>query len=492
MKCIVPGANVKVLAKAIHALAKIGDEMYIEPQINAISFRTVNLANSAYADFTFYETYFSYYVYGDLQENDALKCKISMRSAMMVFKTPNLIEKQVETCHIRLEPEASEILFILKYKNSIIKTHLLPILDCEILQTAYDKDSATNQFSSQARVLGDAMLNFQQNLIEITLEVSTQKLLLRNYVDDASGLSNTTRTQLALGRGEFDRYDINTDTSITFCMKEFKAILNFAETVLIPISIYFEQAGKPVIFGIKNASFDGNLVLSTLSSGIDSQSETTVIGRQEKSTKRRAGNRRAPRRPSKSTSKVENKTTTNNKTLANASVKDTHAHLIEKKKQTNEHSCKERDKSQLNVSDRNTKNNQSYNNTSYLLIEQNNQEQSHTKTIEQNNRKILHNIPATSYSTTIHSKASTSGKDIVNSVFSTITKRKSTNDETGGQENRNQDKSDILETIPNSPPPPAKKARLIFQKCFQKTFDPRTLPGYDIVLAEDSDDCSSE
>lgn len=68
-----------VLARAIHALAKIGDEMYIEPQKDGISFRTVNLANSAYADFTFFESYFSYYMYGDLQENDALKCKISMR-----------------------------------------------------------------------------------------------------------------------------------------------------------------------------------------------------------------------------------------------------------------------------------------------------------------------------------------------------------------------------------------------------------------------------
>ncbi|XP_078036615.1 cell cycle checkpoint control protein Rad9 [Augochlora pura] len=489
MKCIIPGANVKVLAKAIHALAKIGDEMYIEPQSNAISFRTINLASSAYADFTFYETYFSYYVYGDLQENDALKCKISMRSAMMVFKTPNLIEKQVETCHIRLEPDASEIVFILKYKNSIIKTHLLPILDCEVLQTAYNKDSATNQFSSQPRVLGDAMLNFHQNIIEITLEVSNQKLLLRNYVDDTSGLSNTTRTQLALGRGEFDRYDINTDTSITFCMKEFKAILNFAEITLMPISIYFEQAGKPVIFGIKHASFDGSLILSTLSTGADSQTETTVIGRQERSTKRRTGNKRSSRRPNKSTSKVENKTTTNNKTSANASVKETHAHLMENRKKIYEHSCKEKDKLQLNVSNSNTKDNQSYDNISYLPA-QDNEKQSHTKTIEQNNRKILHNIPATSYGT--NSKASTSERNIVNSVFSAITKRKSINDETDGPKNRDHDKSDILETIPSSPPPPAKKARLIFQKCFQKTFDPRTLPGYDIILAEDSDECGSE
>lgn len=55
------------------------------------------------------------------------------------------------------------------------------------MQIAYNKDLASNQFSSQPRVLGDALQNFHQHLIEITLEVSSQKLLLRNYIDDASG-----------------------------------------------------------------------------------------------------------------------------------------------------------------------------------------------------------------------------------------------------------------------------------------------------------------
>ncbi|XP_076303368.1 cell cycle checkpoint control protein Rad9 isoform X2 [Lasioglossum baleicum] len=411
---------------------------------------------------------------------------------MTVFKTPNTIDKQVETCHIRLEPDASEILFILKYKNSIIKTHLLPILDCEILQTAYDKDCATNQFSSQARVLGDAVQNFHQNLIEITLEASSQKLLLRNYVDDTSGLSNTTRTQLALGKGEFDRYDIETDTSITFCMKEFKAFLNFAETAMLPIGIYFEQAGKPVIFGLKNPSFDGNLVLSTLSSGTDSQTDSTVTARQEKSVKRRGGSKRTSKRSTKSKTKIENKTAKNNKTLASASAKDIHPCLIEKEKQTEEHTVKGKESSQLNISNRNTKNNTGNDRTSYLPIEEHNQEQSHSRSVEQNNQKVSHNNPSTSYNANALSKSSKSAREVASSVFSTITKRKSISDETGRQERENRNKADVSDTVPNSPPPPAKKARLIFQKCFQKTFDPRTLPGYDVVLAEDSDEPGSE
>ncbi|XP_076674271.1 cell cycle checkpoint control protein Rad9 isoform X1 [Andrena cerasifolii] len=476
MKCAVPGANVKILAKAIHALARIGDEMYIEPQKSTLLFRTVNMNSSAYADFTFFENYFSYYVYGNLQENDALKCKISMRSAMAVFKATNLIDKQVETCHIRLEPNASEILFILKYKNSITKTHLLPILDCEMLQIAYNKDLASNQFSSQPRVLGDALQNFHQHLIEITLEVSSQKLLLRNYVDDTSGLSNTTRTQVALGRGEFDRYDISSDISITFCMKEFKAILTFAETVGIPASIYFEEAGKPVIFALKNPAFEANLVLSTLNSDADSQTETTLIGTNEKTTKRRVGGKRISKKPSRSISKANKKSATINKTLGNTNSENTHPALTEKMKETNLNSSKEKANSLRDVPSRSLRDDPNKNEVSVLPVERDTREESP-------------NYPSSSRDLTSKlSETSTNRKKIANSVFSSITKRKSSKNETDREQNLDNDNFDA---VPNSPPA-KKRARLVFQKCFQRTFDPKTLPGYDIILAEDSDECCSE
>lgn len=48
----------------------------------------------------------------------------------------------------------------------------------------------TNELTSRARTLVDALQNFPQNLIEITLEITLHKLFLRNYVDDASGKSS--------------------------------------------------------------------------------------------------------------------------------------------------------------------------------------------------------------------------------------------------------------------------------------------------------------
>ena len=55
---------------------------------------------------------------------------------------------------------------------------------------------------------------------------------------------NTTRTQLALGIGEFDRYTIGNETSVTFCLKEVRALLVFSESVGVPITANFGTAGR--------------------------------------------------------------------------------------------------------------------------------------------------------------------------------------------------------------------------------------------------------
>lgn len=85
-------------------LAKIGDEIYVNPQEESISFRTVNMAKSAYSDFTFHKNFFSYYTLGDLEEEEAHKCKISMRviSVSIAF-TYTMFNVQFTECNDSLQ-----------------------------------------------------------------------------------------------------------------------------------------------------------------------------------------------------------------------------------------------------------------------------------------------------------------------------------------------------------------------------------------------------
>lgn len=53
---------------------------------------------------------------------------------MTVFKSAHTLDKQVENCHICLEINSCNLIFILKYKSGVNKSHLSPILEPEKLQ----------------------------------------------------------------------------------------------------------------------------------------------------------------------------------------------------------------------------------------------------------------------------------------------------------------------------------------------------------------------
>ncbi|KYN42615.1 Cell cycle checkpoint control protein RAD9A [Trachymyrmex septentrionalis] len=478
MKCVIPGGNVKILAKAIHTLAKIGDEMYVNPQEESISFRTVNMAKSAYSDFTFHRNFFSYYDLGNLDEEEAQKCKISMRSAMTVFKSAHTLDKHVETCHIHLEMDACNLVFILKYKNGINISHLMPILDSEKLQASYTKASMSNELTSRARTFTEALQNFPQNLIEITLQITPHKLLFRNYVDDASVMVNTTRTQLAFGIGEFDRYTIGNETSITFCVKEFKALLVFSESVGVPITASFGTAGRPILFMVKSPAFETNMLLSTLSPDCDSQSDTSIVSRQVQSVRKKNSSRSTSNRVNKmSSSRI--------KKLIKPTVSDVSKNTLVK------------EKIQSKTQDSSNKTLNENRNASVSIVNAN--ANNSINDVQERNSHIpvqrccsVTCSPA-STSSAISRKISEGQRKLVNSVFSSITKRKSMDDKGNQKEEEDAIDCDLDDNVPQSPPRKvAKKAKVVFQKCFQNTFDPRMLPGHNTILVEDSDENNSD
>ena len=52
------------------------------------------------------------------------------------------------------------------------------------------------------------------------------------------------RTEFCLESGEFEQYNIDADASITFCLKEFRALLQFSEAFGLPITANFETGGR--------------------------------------------------------------------------------------------------------------------------------------------------------------------------------------------------------------------------------------------------------
>ncbi|KAM6204593.1 cell cycle checkpoint control protein RAD9A [Sarcoramphus papa] len=267
MKCIVVGGNVKVLGRAVHSLSRIGDELYLEPTESGLSLRAVNSSRSAFASFLFAPLFFQLYETGGPQpDRELFRCKVLMKSFLSVFRSLPSLEKTVGKCLILLKPRASRLVVQLHCKYGVTKTHNLTFQECERLQAVFDTQRCASRLCAPARVLAEAVVHFPQTLAEVTLRAGPGgKISLRNYVEDEAEPGKTMVTELCLAEDEFQTVAVAPGSCITFCLKEFRGLLTFAEASSLPLTIHYDVPGRPVVFTLDDAVLEVHLVLATLS-----------------------------------------------------------------------------------------------------------------------------------------------------------------------------------------------------------------------------------
>ncbi|XP_061465512.1 cell cycle checkpoint control protein RAD9A [Rhineura floridana] len=269
MKCIVTGGNVKALGKAVHSLSRIGDEIYVEPLQEGLSLRTVNASRSAYACFLFAPLFFQHYQVGESgSDSDAggFRCKVLMKSFLAVFRSLPTLEKTVEKCLILLSSRASRFRVQLHCKYGVVKTHDLSFQECESLQAVFDTGQCAHALRAPPRLLADAVVHFPLTLAEVTLAASPAgKVTFCSYLEEETEPSRMMVTELCLSEDEFQAFHVKEETQVTFCLKEFRGLLSFAESSNLPLNIHFDIPGRPAIFTVEDPVLDVHLVLATLS-----------------------------------------------------------------------------------------------------------------------------------------------------------------------------------------------------------------------------------
>ncbi|XP_022244244.1 cell cycle checkpoint control protein RAD9A-like isoform X2 [Limulus polyphemus] len=251
MKGIIPGNNVKVFGRAIHALAKIGEDIYIESEEAGLFLQTVNSARSAYACLCLSPHFFAIY-----EEGSGIKWKVAMKSCMMAFKSLTSLEKNVDKCCLELGTNEDKL---------IVQLHQKHVIESETLQAVFQKNGSASTLTAQSRLMSDGIQNFQASVEEVTLSVSPDKVTLCNFVDDEPDPTKVVHTALSLEPEEFENYQLNHCAEITFCLKEFRAVLTLSEGSNVPVSISFEDPGRPIIFSVKiEPDLEADFVLATL------------------------------------------------------------------------------------------------------------------------------------------------------------------------------------------------------------------------------------
>ncbi|XP_028914654.1 cell cycle checkpoint control protein RAD9B isoform X6 [Ornithorhynchus anatinus] len=201
MKCVIGSNHIKVFGRAIHALARISDEFWLDPSEKGLALRSMNSSRSAYACVFFPPIFFQMYHSTTIPEGCEkyiplhLKYKLGIKSVLPIFRSLNTLERNVEKCSIFISDNNCRVVFQLFCKHDFTKT---------------------------------------------------------------------VHTEMCLNPDEFDYFQVGVDCNITFCLKQLRGLLAFSEATSSPVTIHFALPGKPVVFSIDDMALEASFVLATL------------------------------------------------------------------------------------------------------------------------------------------------------------------------------------------------------------------------------------
>ncbi|XP_062273066.1 cell cycle checkpoint control protein RAD9B [Scomber scombrus] len=266
MNCVVEGNCVKAFGKAIHALSRIGDELWLDPSVKGLALRSMNSAHSAYACFFFSPLFFQHYSPGSVSEQgtETMTCKLVMKSVLSLFRCLASIERTVERCQISVGTPKDRVMIQFFCRHGITKTHNLYFQESEALQAVFASHLCPNVLKAPARLFGDMVMHFPVSQEEITLSMSPLNVSLKNYYEGGDDHMKMICTEMSLHPDEFDYFQFGGDSDITFCLKELRGLLSFAESHSLPVLVHFGTPGKPVCFSVEDMVLEATVVLATL------------------------------------------------------------------------------------------------------------------------------------------------------------------------------------------------------------------------------------
>nr|XP_018900659.1 PREDICTED: cell cycle checkpoint control protein RAD9B [Bemisia tabaci]XP_018900660.1 PREDICTED: cell cycle checkpoint control protein RAD9B [Bemisia tabaci] len=276
MFCI-SSPNCKVFAQIIHTLAKIGDEVLFEPRARSLVLKTKNLAESSYAETELQANFFSSFSFNPtLYQEDTINFKVTVRSLVSVVKSPHSFDKNVDTCLLRYEQGKFQLTVIISYSKGTTKEFIIPHIEYESFEANFSKADAKNYMLSDACTLMSAANQFKSGEDEITLSCGKENSILENYLQNAKDCKTTVKTTVRVDHQYLETYSINFPTAITFCLKEFKALLMLADNVRAPIAFYFDSPGKPLTLEVSEQGiFRINVLISTLQASTSDQQQSS-------------------------------------------------------------------------------------------------------------------------------------------------------------------------------------------------------------------------
>jgi len=236
---------IRIFARCLTALLRIGDELYVEPSPGQLALRILNGGRSAHIIFTFFRPFFERLeAQGDLAALP--NYKIPIRSLLNVFKAPG----SIQSAALSLAPNHDRLTITLECLRGLRKVYGVTYEDFESPKAQHVPDPDNScAFQAEPRTLALLLSNLSAKVDKATLVPEAARLHLRSHVDEELA-SVQLRTECAVDTRDLLGYRYATGGpafSKTFQLKEFKALLGFCEANTLPLQMSFGRGNEPLL-----------------------------------------------------------------------------------------------------------------------------------------------------------------------------------------------------------------------------------------------------
>ncbi|MCP9258129.1 BMA-HPR-9, isoform b [Dirofilaria immitis] len=259
--------NFKIFARAILALNRVGNDLYMEPSNFGLALRSLSCSKSAFGTFMFSKSFFSECDVSRLDSNTHNVCRIPMKVVLCVVSLQMCknSEKAVLSCQFYLNPQADTMLIQFTHTYDVVRNHKISFFECATMfRTVVDKTNLNNCFVIQARLLLEMFNRMHHNTDEILIDAKIEEISFKNYITHEQDRDMIMKTEGKIPVAEFQKYSVQQPAEITVNLKELKAIVNFADVHQSFVSIYFDQPGIPIVIALEDdVNYTAEVTLAT-------------------------------------------------------------------------------------------------------------------------------------------------------------------------------------------------------------------------------------
>ncbi|VDO62613.1 unnamed protein product [Heligmosomoides polygyrus] len=214
-----------------------------------MSLRAFNKCRSAYGVFLLADDFFSDFDTKCLASEASKDCRLSMRTALSIFKSAYFVEKNLVSCTLTVDYLGRELHIDFQQTCDVTRSFDVAVMEKHKPFTSdVKKSDLRNAVTVNASEIAAFLNEMHSGYEELMMSAQADKFVFKNFL------------QLAVG-------DLNASL--------FQAILTFARQHACDVNLYFDKPGRPLIVAVESdAGYSAEFVIATMDGDEESDEDS--------------------------------------------------------------------------------------------------------------------------------------------------------------------------------------------------------------------------